>query len=204
MIELNVFQRLLAVQKEGAAPREINGQFGKTRSAEQILEAYKPVCNKHGLFLTTSDSVSHVGERHYITATATVVNTDKPEEMYSANAIAWEGQIPVNKYGGDILDSSQVSGKASSYGKKYALQNLFAIDDTKDSDLEPPPQGKPAKPKQDPLAVAKNNLQKMLKSYGHDNDVKMKVIINKVLKKGTVDTVEESNEVMQALEDGLV
>ena len=50
---LNVFQRLLEVQKEAKAPRSIDGKFGKARSAEQILEAYKPVCNKHGLYLST-------------------------------------------------------------------------------------------------------------------------------------------------------
>jgi len=131
---LNVFQRLLEVQKEAKAPRSIDGKFGKARSAEQILEAYKPVCNKHGLYLSTSDTMHLEGDRHYIKSVATVVNVAEPTETFSATAEAWEGEIPKNKYDGDIIDSSQLTGKTSSYAKKYALQNLFAIDDTKDAD----------------------------------------------------------------------
>ena len=132
----NIYKKLIEVQKHAVAPREISGKFGKGRSAEQILEAYKPVCNKHGLFLKTSDVVKQVGERNYITATATVVLADDPTQTESASAEAWEGNIPLSNSGGEILDSSQVSGKTSSYAKKYALQNLFAIDDTKDADQE--------------------------------------------------------------------
>ena len=134
----NVYQRLLTVQKEAHAPRDVQGRFGKARSAEQILEAYKPVCNKHGLFLHTSDVIEQVGDRNYITTTATVVNVDTPTEQVHASASAWENQVSAG------LDTSQVSGKTSSYAKKYALQNLFAIDDTKDADQvhEDPVDGK--------------------------------------------------------------
>lgn len=134
--ELNIYQRLLEVQKELKAPRDIKGRFGNARSAEQILEQAKPVCNDHGLYLYTSDEVKQVGERNYITATATVVDV-LSKETHSASAEAWEGQV-VNS-----LDTSQVSGKTSSYAKKYALQNLFAIDDTKDADQDEAPKMKP-------------------------------------------------------------
>lgn len=137
MKEQNVYQRLLEAQHELKAPRSIKGRFGNGRSAEQILEDAKPVCYKHGLYLYTSDTVERVGERNYITATATVVNVDNPEESHSADASAWEGDV-VNS-----LDTSQVSGKTSSYAKKYALQNLFAIDDTKDADQDEAPKMKP-------------------------------------------------------------
>jgi len=81
--KLNVYQRLLEVQKEAKAPRSIDGKFGKSRSAEQILEAYKPVCNRHGLYLQTTDEIKEVGGRNYIVATAQVINTDEPTEMVS-------------------------------------------------------------------------------------------------------------------------
>jgi len=130
MSELNIYQKLLEVQKELKAPREVKGRFGNARSAEQILESAKPVCNKYGLYLMTSDTVSEVGGRNYITTTASVINVDKPEEIVEATACAWENEVSAG------LDTSQVSGKTSSYGKKYALQNLLAIDDTKDADQE--------------------------------------------------------------------
>lgn len=126
----NVYQRLLDSQKEIVAPREVDGRFGKARSAEKILEAVKPICQKHGLLLFTTDIVSQVGERNYITTTACVVNVENTDEMVIAKAHAWENEVSAG------LDTSQVSGKTSSYAKKYALQNLFAIDDTKDADVE--------------------------------------------------------------------
>lgn len=126
----NVYQRLLEVQKELRAPRSLSGRFGSARSAEQILADAKPVVNKHGLYLHTSDVIEQVGDRNYITTTATVVNVDTPTEQVHASASAWEGQVVSG------LDTSQVSGKTSSYAKKYALQNLFAIDDTTDADFK--------------------------------------------------------------------
>lgn len=123
-----IYTKLLAVQKELKAPRTEKGRFGNARSAEQILALAKPVCNKHGLFIFTSDEISQVGERNYITTTASVVDQDGA--THSAKASAWENDVSVG------LDTSQVSGKTSSYAKKYALQNLFAIDDTTDADFE--------------------------------------------------------------------
>jgi hypothetical protein len=132
----NIYQRLLEVQKKLIAPRAIDGKFGKARSAEQILAEAKPVCQDNGLYLFTSDHLQQIGERNYITTTATVVNVDNPDERVEATASAWENEVERNKFGQPILDTSQVSGKTSSYSKKYALQNLFAIDDTKDADFD--------------------------------------------------------------------
>ena len=126
----NVYQRMLAAQKEIKAPRQKGGRFGTARSAEQILESIKPICQKNGLLVHTTDSISEVGGRNYITATARVINVANPDEIIEATAVGWENVVSAG------LDTAQVSGKTSSYAKKYALQNLFAIDDTKDADFE--------------------------------------------------------------------
>lgn len=146
----NVYQRLKAVQEATHAPRAVSGKFGMARSAEQILEAYKPACNEHGLYLYTTDRVKQVGDRNYIVATAFVVNVDNPTEFVSASAAAWENEVERNKFGAAILDTSQVTGKTSSYAKKYALQHLFAIDDTKDADSQDNTHSAPVKPVEAP------------------------------------------------------
>lgn len=194
---MNVFQRLLEVQKEAKAPRTIDGQFGKARSAEQILEAYKPVCNQHGLYLTTSDEVHLEGERSYIKTTAMVINVDKPDEKFSASAEAWEGQIPQSKYGNDVIDSSQLTGKTSSYAKKYALQNLFAIDDTKDSDQNA------GESEEDILPRAKKKINEVLIAQGYVEAKSKQSFISNVLEHNTINNLKEADLVMDALENEL-
>ena len=191
----NIYQRLLEVQKEAKAPRSIKGQFGNARSAEQILEAYKPVCNKHGLYLKTSDTMKEIGGRNYVVATATIINVDMPEQHMSASASACEGELPKNKYGGDIIDSSQLTGKTSSYAKKYALQNLFAIDDTKDSD-----QNKP-EDEASILLRAKAKINETMKSMDYITVDSKKAFIKRVISKETIDTLDDADIVMDALEN---
>ena len=191
----NVYQRLLEVQHEAKAPRSINGQFGKARSAEQILEAYKPVCNNHGLYLQTSDEVKEVGGRNYVIAVASVTNVDVPTEIVSATANAWEGELPKNKYGGDIIDSSQLTGKTSSYAKKYALQNLFAIDDTKDSDQDKPQDESSILPK------AKAKINETLIQMDYITVDAKRAFINGVLGHDSIDNLNEADSVMDALEN---
>jgi hypothetical protein len=192
---LNVFQRLLEVQKEAKAPRSIDGKFGKARSAEQILEAYKPVCNAHGLFLFTSDEIKQIGDRNYIIATATVVNVDKPEESHSATAAAWEGEIPHSKYGADIIDSSQLTGKTSSYAKKYAIQNLFAIDDTKDADQDKKPDDT------ETLVRAKTVINDALAQANYITIDAKRAFIKGAIQKETIDNLNDADAVMTALEN---
>lgn len=126
----NVYQRLFEAQRHIVAPRQSSRFRGGSRSAEQILEAAKPACRGAGLLLVVTEEVEFIGERNRIRVTATVHNVDNPEESISAASSAWEGEVSAG------LDTSQVSGKTGSYAKKYALQNLFAIDDTKDADFE--------------------------------------------------------------------
>ena len=120
-------QKLVAVQSELKAPKGQYNSFGKYnyRSCEDILEGVKPLLNKYGLYLTIDDAVELIGDRYYIKATATLSDGDN---CISTSAYARES---LDKKG---MDSSQVTGATSSYARKYALNGLLCIDDTKDAD----------------------------------------------------------------------
>lgn len=126
---MSVYTKLLSVQNELKAPKSQFNSFGKYkyRSCEDILEALKPVCAKHKAITFITDSISVVGNRYYVTATATFVDVETGEKI-EVSAHAREEET---KKG---MDSSQVTGASSSYARKYALNGLFCIDDTKDSD----------------------------------------------------------------------
>jgi len=119
---------LVKIQAELKAPKNQTNNFGKYkyRSAEDIIEAVKPILNKYGTALVVSDEVVQVGDRIYIKATATLL--DGTDDSISVNGWAREEEV---KKG---MDAAQITGSASSYARKYALNGLFAIDDTKDSD----------------------------------------------------------------------
>ena len=129
-MENTIQQRLAAVQAELKAPKGQYNSFGKYnyRSCEDILEAVKPLLAKNELTLTLQDSLELVGDWHYIKATATV--QDASGASLTTTSFARE---PEDKKG---MDSSQVTGTASSYARKYALNGLFCIDDTKDADTD--------------------------------------------------------------------
>lgn len=118
---------LAKIQSLIKAPKGQFNSFGKYkyRSCEDIVEAVKPVINSLGFYLTLSDEIVNIGNRFYIKATANISNGT---ESYSSVAYAREEE---SKKG---MDGSQVTGASSSYARKYALNGLFAIDDTKDSD----------------------------------------------------------------------
>lgn len=118
--------RLGQIQKQLHAPKSNYNEFGryKFRSCEDILEAVKKVLDENES-VTISDEIVLVGDRYYIKATVTLRLADTVE---TATAYARE---PLNKKG---ADESQVTGATSSYARKYALNGLFAIDDTKDAD----------------------------------------------------------------------
>jgi hypothetical protein len=121
---------LSKIQQELKAPKNQYNSFGKYayRSAEDILEAVKPLLKKHGGSLTISDSIEAVGDRIYVKATCIF---REGEQVTEVSGYARE---PDDKKG---MDASQITGTASSYARKYALNGLFLIDDTKDSDALP-------------------------------------------------------------------
>lgn len=122
-------QKLINIQKKLKAPKSNTNSFGKYkyRSCEDILEAVKPLLAEEKCTLTLRDDVVLVGDRFYIKATAKI--TDGTEEI-EVTAFARESE---EKKG---MDDSQVTGTASSYARKYALNGLFLIDDTKDADTD--------------------------------------------------------------------
>jgi len=121
--------KLMAVQNNLKAPKSNYNSFGKYkyRSAEDILEAVKPLNTQQGLLLTLTDEAVYVGEWNYIKATATITDG---ENNHTVTAYARESEI---KKG---MDTSQITGTASSYARKYALNGLYLIDDTKDADTD--------------------------------------------------------------------
>lgn len=120
-------EELIAIQNELKAPKSQKNNFGNYnyRSCEDILEAVKPLLKKYGCELTLSDEVVTVGGRIYVKATAEIHSKNDKRQV---TAYAREAE---NKKG---MDDSQITGAASSYARKYALNGLFLIDDTKDSD----------------------------------------------------------------------
>lgn len=126
---MSVYAKLLEVQRKLKAPKSQYNQFGKYnyRSAEDILEAVKPVCGEVGAVIFMSDTVRFVEGRHYIEATATFADVDSGE-FIQVKASAREDE---SKKG---MDGAQLSGATSSYARKYALNGLLDVDDCKDSD----------------------------------------------------------------------
>jgi hypothetical protein len=127
---------LQEIQSELKAPKGQRNNFGNYnyRSAEDILEAVKPLLKKHNCALVINDEVLEVGGRVYVKSTAMLAFESQPfasasAPFASASAFAREAE---NKKG---MDEAQITGSASSYARKYALNGLLAIDDTKDADF---------------------------------------------------------------------
>ena len=142
---MNIYEKLLKAQIELKAPKGQYNSFGKYkyRSCEDILEALKPVLDKLKLTLFISDEIVETGGsykvekkdetvetvgRKYVKATITLVNIEKPDEQIRTSALAREEETKKGQ------DGSQITGTSSSYARKYALNGLFLIDDTKDND----------------------------------------------------------------------
>ena len=151
-----IYTALMAVQADLKAPKRQHNSFGKYdyRSAEDIIEAVKPLLKDNGLFLNMSDDIVLIGDRYYVRATAKVVDVVTGESVQTS-ALAREA---AQKKG---MDESQVTGTASSYARKYALNGLFAIDDTKDADTDQYRQQTkaPVKASQNDMAKAKKQLK---------------------------------------------
>lgn len=141
---MTIYEKLQKIQFELKAPKNLYNSFGKYkyRNAESICEAFKPFGEKYGVVLTLEDRIVEIGGRIYVEAVARLIDTDPEakEKVIFTTALAREA---AEKKG---MDDAQVTGATSSYARKYALNGLFLLDDTKDPDSEEYQQAqKPAK-----------------------------------------------------------
>lgn len=149
-------ENLTKIQSELKAPKNQYNKFGgyNYRSAEDILEAVKPLLLKYGAELTICDEICEIGGRIYVKA---VCKYREGNDGVTVNAYARE---PENKKG---MDDSQITGTASSYARKYALNGLFLIDDTKDADTNAyyeQTRNNPPPVHEDPLITLNNLINK--------------------------------------------
>lgn len=158
-------QRLIDIQQRLNAPKNLYNSFGgySYRSCEGILEAVKPLLNENELTLVLTDTVENIGNFNYIKATAILIGS-QGDVLKEVSAYAREEET---KKG---MDSAQITGSASSYARKYALNGLFLIDDTRDADAtnthgkDEPKENKKEKPQ---FAVDASNYRR-----AHTNAVK--------------------------------
>lgn len=168
--QMTIHEKLREIQKELKVPKTQFNSYGKYayRNAEDIIEAVKPLNYKHGLFLIMTDEVKMLGNRFYIVAKVTL--TDGTESI-TVEGIAREEET---KKG---MDGSQITGASSSYARKYALNGLYSIDDSRTSDETNEHENKPNNNGQmtkaqlnQELTKAMNEYMKKLESYGYSRE----------------------------------
>ena len=188
---MGINEKLLEIQTELKAPKSQYNAFGKYnyRNCEDILEALKPLLAKVKAAVVITDEIVNIAQRFYVKATVRLINVEN-EEVIETSAYARE---PENKKG---LDESQITGSTSSYARKYALNAMFAIDDTKDSDYAPDSNNKPASaPKNKPLSKeTQEEINRRIMEYAKVSKMPVSEItaeLSKVVKK----ELREINEV---------
>lgn len=127
----DIYIKLVKIQAAASVPKNRSNEFGgfNYRNAEDILKEVKPLCEKEGLALILSDEIQEVAGRHYVKATARLTNG---QDNVMVSAFAREAESRPK------MDVGQLTGAASSYARKYALNGLFGLDDGKDLDALPP------------------------------------------------------------------
>jgi len=161
---------LQQIQSRLVAPKGQRNTFGNYnyRSCEDILNALKPLLAELGAVVTLSDEMVQVGDRIYVKATARLSwGTGDSYDEIDVSAYARE---PFARKG---MDDAQVTGATSSYARKYALNGLFAIDDTKDADHGPPPQQQQQRPQAPPPKKTRTTAERVagaVKAYSECSD----------------------------------
>lgn len=188
---MGINEKLLEIQTELKAPKSQYNAFGKYnyRNCEDILEALKPLLAKVKATVVITDEIVNIAQRFYVKATVRLINVEN-EEVIETSAYARE---PENKKG---LDESQITGSTSSYARKYALNAMFAIDDTKDSDYAPDSNSKTATaPKNKPLSKeTQEEINRRIMEYTKLSKIPVSEItaeLSKVVKK----ELREINEI---------
>ena len=189
---MSVYKKLIEVQTKLKAPKNQYNSFGKYsyRNCEDILEALKPILKEVGATIIISDEVVSVNERYYVKATVKFIDTETGE-VVEASANAREED---NKKG---MDSSQLTGSTSSYARKYALNGLFAIDDTKDSDFT----NTHDKEKKTLEVISEAQAKRMyMLAKGKDPDVIKQILSNAGFNASRDITKDKYNAICEAIE----
>lgn len=177
---MNIYEKLSKIQEQLKAPKNRVNTFANFnyRSCEDILEEVKPICRDNGAVLVVTDDIVNLGDRYYIKGIATLIDLENPEDRIQGQAFAREALDKTK------MDDSQITGTASSYARKYALNGLFNIDDTKDADTDEfvkvmNKENKPEKidEKKNKALVASienagirdEKVMEILKQYGYEN-----------------------------------
>ena len=186
-------QKLVDIQRKLKAPKGQYNSFGKYkyRSCEDILEAVKPLLAKEGCVLVISDDVVEVGERYYIKATATITDCEDGSSM-TTSAFARES---FDKKG---QDESQITGSASSYARKYCLNGLFLIDDTRDSDATNTHK-KEAPVENEKLTNLKKQIVDKAKELGGSKNAGVKAVVAKLGNPNALKTIKGAEEYLKEL-----
>ena len=123
---MNIIEKLFQIQQKAVAPKDINNDFGgfKYRNVEGILRNIKPILQEMGMYCRLSDEAVELNGATYIKATATLINAEDGEQI---EATAYAREMETKKG----MDASQCTGSASTYARKYALQGLLGLDDSK-------------------------------------------------------------------------
>lgn len=196
---MSILKKLLALQTELKAPKGQYNTFGKYkyRSCEDILEGIKPLLKSEKVIILLSDKIIQISNRYYVESTATIIDIETGEEK-SVTALARESE---DKKG---MDSSQVTGSTSSYARKYALNGLLCIDDTKDSDTDEEKKimlNNDKKEKEETEEMKKEIIKELVllvKKHNIEGE-KVSKYINKTFKKNT--TNELNIDELDALND---
>ena len=191
---MSVYKKLIEVQTKLKAPKSQYNSFGKYsyRNCEDILEALKPILHEVGATIIISDEVVSVNERYYVKATVKFIDTETGDTV-EASANAREED---NKKG---MDSSQLTGSTSSYARKYALNGLFAIDDTKDSDFTNTHDKEDKKKTLEVISEAQAKRMYML-AKGKDPDIIKQILSNAGFNASRDITKDKYNAICEAIE----
>lgn len=192
---MNIYEKLMNIQKELKAPKGQYNSFGKYkyRSCEDILESVKPLLEKYKVTIILTDKLEQIGERYYIRAMAILFDTESDNSIENT-AYAREEET---KKG---MDGSQITGTSSSYARKYALNGLLLIDDTKDADTDEfAKENNKGKTKEEPKEkkITPGQLKVLSKLYTGDNLVKL-LELNKIDKLEDM-SMEKANEIILKL-----
>ena len=192
---MNIYEKLMNIQKELKAPKCQYNSFGKYkyRSCEDILESVKPLLEKYKVTIILTDKLEQIGERYYIRAKAILIDTESNNSIENT-AYAREEET---KKG---MDGSQITGTSSSYARKYALNGLLLIDDTKDADTDEfAKENNKGKTKEESKEkkITPGQLKVLSKLYTGDNLVKLLELNN--LEKLEDMSMEKANEIILKL-----